>query len=197
MREQLPTLTKTMSLTMKRFLLLFVFTAVCTSAWVSLQAETEGQPQPSTEVAAVKPPATIDEARDRARLLHELVHGALQVVHRDFFDEENIHAIPSASLEDVFREMSRGYGVEIKWLNVNTDVVNVDHQPETEFDQIAAKGLAKDQSFVEASEAGRYHYAGRIRLASQCLKCHLKHRTSTADRTAGLVISMPLLKANR
>lgn len=186
-----------MTNTMRKFLLPWVLAFACTSGWVALRAETENQKPPSPDVAPVQPPATIDEARDRARLLHELVHGALQVVHRDFFDEENIHAIPSASLEDVFHEMSRSYEVEIQWLNVNTDVVNVDHQPETEFEQRAAKGLAKDQTFVEAVEDDRYHYAGRIRLASQCLKCHLKHRTSTADRTAGLVISMPLLSRNR
>ena len=146
-----------------------------------------------TDSNPVDPPSTLTEARSRARLLHELVHGALQVVHRDFFDEENIHAIPSSSLEDVFKEMSRSHGVELKWLNVNTDVVNVDHQPEGEFEKQAAKGLAAGKPYVEATEANRYRFAGPIRLASQCLKCHVKHRTSTADRTAGLVISMPIL----
>lgn len=146
-----------------------------------------------TETQAVDPPATVGEARSRARLLHEMVHGTLQVVHRDFFDEENIHAIPSASLEDVFKEMSRSYGVEVKWLNVNTDVVNVDHQPEGEFEKEAAKQLAAGKPYVEARDGNHYRFAGPIRLASQCLKCHLKSRTSTDDRTAGLVISMPIL----
>ena len=144
-----------------------------------------------SELEPIDPPSTVAEARSRARLLHEVAHGALQVVHRDFFDEENVHAIPSASLEDVFKEMSRSYRVEIAWLNVNTDIVNIDHQPESPFEKEAAKGLAAGKPYVEATDANRYRFAGPIRLASQCLKCHLKHRTSTADRTAGLVISMP------
>jgi Protein of unknown function (DUF3365) len=145
-------------------------------------------------VVKLDPPTSLGEARARAQLLHEVVHGTLQVMHRDFFDEENIHAIPSASLEDVFKEVSRSYGVEIKWLNVQTDDVNVDHRPESDFEKDAAKKLAAGEPFTEAIDADGYHFAGPIRLASQCLKCHLKTRNSTADRTAGLVISMPYLK---
>ena len=143
-------------------------------------------------VSVIDPPATVSEARSRARLLHEMIRGTLQVVHRDFFDEDNAHAIPSASLEDVFHEMKRSYDVELKWLTVNADVVNVDHEPEGEFETQAVKKLAAGDLFVEATEASRYRFAGPIRLRSQCLKCHVKRRTSNADRTAGLVISMPL-----
>ena len=142
--------------------------------------------------------ATVDEARARAKLLHETIRGTLQIMHRDFFDEENAHAIPSSSLEDVFHELSRNYHVDVKWLVVNTDVVNVDHQPEDDFEKDAAKALAKGESSFEATEnseqktASRYRYAGPIRLRSQCLKCHVKRRNSNEDRVAGLVISMPL-----
>ncbi len=140
----------------------------------------------------ISPPSTVVEARSRARLLHETVRGTLQVVHRDFFDEDNAHAIPSASLEDVFRELSRSYDVDLKWLIVNTDIVNVDHQPEDEFEKAAVKALASGEQQWEAVERDRYRFAGPVRLASQCLKCHVKNRTSTEDRTAGLLISMPL-----
>lgn len=150
---------------------------------------TDKEPQGASVFAA---PQTSVDARSRARMLHELVRGSLQVMHRDFFDEDNAHAIPSASLEDVFREMGRSYNVEMKWLIVNTDIVNVDHQPETEFDKAAVKELAAGKPFAEQIDSNRYHFAGPIRLASQCLKCHVKHRTSTEDRTAGLVIVMPL-----
>lgn len=37
------------------------------------------------EATVAESPATTSEARARARLLHETIHGALQVVHRDFF----------------------------------------------------------------------------------------------------------------
>ncbi len=174
-----------MKLAMIAFLLFAVASLMRTMTAGAEEASRE------TESKPIDPPSTVAEVRARALLLHEVVHGALQVVHRDFFDEENMHAIPSASLEDVFKEMSSSYGVEVKWLNVNTDLVNVDHQPDNQFEKEAAKGLAAGKPYVESTDANQYRFAGPIRLASQCLKCHLKHRTSTADRTAGLVISMP------
>ncbi|WP_231744023.1 c-type heme family protein [Stieleria neptunia] len=136
----------------------------------------------------------MSEARARAKLLHEAIGGTLQVVHRDFFDEDDAHAIPSASLEDVFSELSRSYDVDMKWLIVETDVVNVDHQAEDEFEKAAVKALKAGKPMHEAVEAERYRFAGPIRLASQCLKCHVKNRKSTEDRTAGLLISMPLIQ---
>ena len=142
--------------------------------------------------SAIEPPQSVSEARSRAMLLHEMIRGTLQVVHRDFFDEDNAHAIPSASMEDVFHELERGYDVELKWLTVNTDIVNVDHQAEDEFELRAVKKLASGSPFIEASGANRYRFAGPIRLRSQCLKCHVKRRTSNDDRTAGLLIAMPL-----
>ncbi len=141
----------------------------------------------------VTPATTPVEARARARLLHEVIRGSLQIMHRDFFDEDDSHAIPSASLEDVFHEMSKGYGINMKWLIVNTDVVNVDHQPETAFDRVAVKSLASGNRFVEQIDEGLYHFAGAIRLESQCLKCHVKSRTSNEARTAGFVITMPVV----
>ena len=144
------------------------------------------------EVEAIAQPATIAEARGRAILFHETIAGALQVVHRDFFDDENAHAIPSASLEDVFHELLKTHNVNVRWLIVDTDVVNVDHKAQDEFEKNAAKSLAKGSPRFEATEGKLYRYAGSIRLASQCLKCHVKDRISTDERTAGLLISMPL-----
>lgn len=142
--------------------------------------------------SAIAPPGTIAEARARAMLLHETIAGALQVMHRDFFDEEDVRAIPSASLEDVFHELLKSHDVTVRWLIVDTDVVNVDHEAQDSFEENAAKSLAKGQPRFETIEEGRYRYAGPIRLASQCLKCHVKDRTSTDERTAGLLIAMPL-----
>lgn len=139
-------------------------------------------------------PSTLNEARGRARLLHEVLRGSLQVMHRDFFDEENPPAIPSASLEDVFAELQRSHQVRVKWLTVETDVLNVDHKPQDAFETAAVRALKEGKTDYESSENGEYRFAGRIHLASQCLKCHVKSRTSTEARTAGVVISMPLQK---
>lgn len=113
-------------------------------------------------------------------------------MHRDFFDDENPRAIPSASLEDVFVEMERAFDVKMKWLTVNTDVVNFSNQPKTEFEKTAARALTSGQRFTEEISSDRYQFVGAIRLSSQCLKCHVKNRTTTDDRTAALVISIPL-----
>ena len=105
-------------------------------------------------------PTNLSEARARARLLHETIRGTLQVVHRDFFDEDNASAIPSASLEDVFDELHQGFDVQIKWLVVDTDVVNVDHRAQDAFEKKAVKALAAGKPFTDAVEADRYRFAG-------------------------------------
>jgi hypothetical protein len=138
---------------------------------------------------------TISEARSRARILHETIHGVLQVVHRDFFmDDESIN-IPSQSLEDVFLELDRGHKLKLKWLVVEGDVMNVDHKPADAFERNAVTALADGKKEFEAIEGNTYRYAGTIRLSSRCLKCHVPNRTNTDDRAAGLVISMPLKKS--
>jgi hypothetical protein len=155
------------------------------------------EPSQHHQLNQVDAPATVAEASARARLLHETIRGTLQVIHRDFFDDDDPHAIPSASLEDVFNELSRSYSVDLKWLNVHTDMLNVDHQPDGEFEKKAAKAIKQGKPRYELSADGRYRYAGRIRLASQCLKCHVKNRITTEDRSAGLVISMQLSRSTK
>lgn len=134
----------------------------------------------------------VTEARVRARLLHEMIHGALQVMHRDFFREDEGLKIPSRSLDDVFAELKRGHGVEVRWLAVNADAMSIDHRPADEFERDAVRALATGSQEFERVEGQRFRYVGRIRLASQCLKCHLPLRKSTDDRTAGVSISFTL-----
>ncbi len=152
---------------------------------------TIGHAEPA-EPPTIEPPASLAEARARAMLLHETMHGTLQVVHRDFFLEDESRLIPSASLEDVFHSLEETYDVRLKWLVVETDEVNVDHQAETPFEKEAVKALAQRKPYWDSIENDRYQFAGPIRLASQCLKCHVRNRKDTKDRTAGLVISMPV-----
>jgi hypothetical protein len=155
-----------------------------------------GAPPPHDSVATTGTeedlPTTVLEARGRARLLHETMHGVLQVVHRDFFRDDQRLSIPSRSLEDVFKELERGSQVKMHWLAVNADAMNVDNNPRDDFEKDAVQALASGKPEFEAFEGNVYRFAGPIRLASQCLKCHVPRRTSTEDRTAGLVISMPL-----
>ena len=171
-----------------RALLLLVALGLATT-FAALKAE---EPVVQSNHEGIPSPTTLAEARARARLLHESIRGTLQVVHRDFFDEDDSHSIPSASLEDVFDEMHKSYDVKLKWLIVETDIINVDHQPDGDFEKAAVKALKNDKPLHEEIENQRYRFAGPIRLSSQCLKCHVKHRKSTEDRIAGLLISMPL-----
>jgi hypothetical protein len=172
---------------------------IALAAWLILGADNSGTAHASEgEVTPVQSgedaPTTISEARARARLLHETVHGTLQVMHRDFFHEDDGSLIPSRSLEDVFAELFRNYQVEVRWLAVSAEAMSIDHKPKSEFEKQAVRALAAGKQEFEITQQGLYRHAGLIRLSSQCLKCHAPRRSSTDDRAAGLVISIPLKK---
>lgn len=135
---------------------------------------------------------TLAEARGRARLLHETLHGALQVMHRDFFREDEGLAIPSRSLEDVFRELHRSHQVTVRWLAVNAEPMNIAHKPQDAFEKSAVQALASGRQEFDELEGNTFSFAGLIRLPSQCLKCHVPGRTDTKDRAAAVVIRMPI-----
>ena len=135
----------------------------------------------------------VHEARLRAKLLHETIHGALQVMHRDFFrDGDQRLPIPSESLEDVFAELDKSWQVKIKWLAINAPAMNPTNLPQTPFDEAAVKAITDGASGYEEITADTFHYAGQVTLSNQCLKCHVPQRKSLEDRHAAVVISMPL-----
>jgi hypothetical protein len=137
---------------------------------------------------------SVREARARARLLHEMIHGALQVMHRDFFRSDEGLQIPSRSLEDVFVELERSHGVAVRWLAVNADAMSVDHVPRDEFEKRAVGQLASGKSEFDSVEGDSFRYAGSIRLSARCLKCHVPLRSSNKERAAAVVIIIPLKK---
>lgn len=134
----------------------------------------------------------IEEARYRAQLLHETLHGALQVMHRDFFKEEERSKIPSESLEDVFAELGKTWQVKVEWMAVDTKPMNIDHKQKDQFGKAAAKAIADGAESHDAAEGGTFRYAGAITLGNRCLKCHVPDRTSLEDRHAAVLITMPL-----
>lgn len=141
-------------------------------------------------------PANAAEARGQARVLHETIHGTLQVMHRDFFvDDENL-SLPSQSLQDVFKELTLGWGIKIKWLGVNAKTMDSDHKPEDRFEEKAVEALAAGKTEFEAVEKNVYRHAGLIKLQNECLKCHVPHRKSLEDRAAGLVINIPFKQSD-
>ena len=138
----------------------------------------------------IKSPGTLDEARARSRLLHETIHATLQIVHHQYFRDDEGMLIPAQTMKSVFKELDRGCDVKLRWLAVDADAMNVDHEPQDEFERNAVKALSSGKDEFEATEDGLYRHAGSITLSSECLGCHLPSRTSTEDRAAGLVISM-------
>ncbi|WP_437192011.1 c-type heme family protein [Planctomicrobium sp. SH527] len=179
------------------FTLLLAISPLVLSTFLSLtptQLHAEERQTADAAVAGASLPGTVEEARGRAKLLHEMIHGSLQVMHRDFFDDEKSFRIPSRSLEDVFSEMERTHQVKMRWIVVNAKAMSIDNKPEDEFEKTAAKEIASGKGEYEAVEDGTYRYVGMIRLSSQCLKCHVPDRKSLEDRFAGIVVSMPLQK---
>ena len=140
------------------------------------------------------PPPTVAEARQRARLLHGTIHDTLQVVHARYFREGEKLPIPAASLNLVFQELEERDGVKLRWLVVDGQAMNIDNEPQDDFEEAAAKALSAGERGHEATSDGIYRFAGPITLEADCLKCHLPNRGSNKPRTAGLLISMPVEK---
>ena len=153
-----------------------------------------GIPAPLAVVPQEEPVALPSqaEARQRAEMIHTLVHGILQVTHRDFFDSDDPDTIPSASLEEVFEELAKSHRVRLRWLGVQGKTLNIDHRPRDDFEKQAVKMLGEGARQHETTGNGLYRRAAPIRLHNTCLKCHVPDRTSLEDRVAGLVVSMPI-----
>ena len=131
-------------------------------------------------------------AREQARLLHEALHSTLLIVHQKYYREDEKLPIPSSVLDEVFEHLQETRDIKFRWISVNAEAMNIDHEPKTEFEKQAAEALADGKTEYEQVEKGVYRHAGTICLPSQCLKCHMPNRRSTATRFAGLVISLPV-----
>lgn len=137
---------------------------------------------------------TVAEARVRARILHDAIHGTLQLVHRDYFSPHDKDLIPSATLEEMFEELEETWGIAIRWLGVEGKTMNIDHKAKDSFEKEAVKNLAAGKPEFEVVEELVYRRAAPVVLHNACLKCHVPDRTSLENRVAGLVISIPLVK---
>ena len=148
-----------------------------------LTAETKAASRPS-----------VDEARGRARLLHETIQAMLQVVHNEYYREDEKLPIPARTFKKVFRELADNQKVEVRWLAVTGQAMNQDHNPQNDFEKNAVTAIASGAEEFELTENGVYRHAGVITLISECLKCHVPNRTNLKNRAAGLVIAMPIGK---
>ncbi|MDP7016942.1 MAG: hypothetical protein QGG36_14150 [Pirellulaceae bacterium] len=142
---------------------------------------------------AVRTPS-VAEARARAKLLHTTYESTLIAVHRAYFEEGKRQTIPARVLEGVFFWVDQDHKSKTRWISVNTDAMNVDHEPKSDIEKKAAKALAAGADQFELVEDGVYHRAGAITLVAGCLRCHESSLSQNRKRrrVAGLVISMPV-----
>lgn len=161
------------------------------------ETDKSGKEAGSRVAAELQPAPTEQEAQGRARLLHEAFHATLQYVHHEYYREDEQLPLPAATLERVFKEVATRQHVKLRWLAVNAQAMNVEHSARDDFENASVAALAAGKPEFARVEQGVYRHAGAITLSSECLKCHVPGRTSNKDRTAALVISIPLTKTAR
>lgn len=135
---------------------------------------------------------SVEEARRRAELLHVAMHATLQTVHHRYYREDEGLPIPAAILKEVFADLEKEQQVKLRWLVVDGQAMNSDHKPQGSFESDAVQALKSGKQGFERAENGVYRRAGSITLTNHCLKCHVPDRRSTEDRTAGLIIAIPI-----
>jgi hypothetical protein len=154
------------------------------------QSGRAGEVTPQAEKPA---PITIAEARRQASLLHDTYLATLHVVHREYFDAKQRDTLPARALEDVFKQIDKTTKGHTRWISVNVPAMNIDHEPQTDFEKDAARALSNGSKEFERIEKGLYHRAGAVTLFASCNKCHssgLGQRR--AGRVAALVITLPV-----
>lgn len=168
----------------------------------ALCANPPADPSGSSEVKRTAPVASrveeknripVELARDRAKLMHDIYEATLDVMHHRYFHRDRA-VVPARAMEDVFSKIKRESNVEARWISVNLKAMSVDHEPETEFEKIAARQIAAGKMEVDIVEEGFYRRAGAIPLSSGCVSCHsgLFKEATQSPKYAALVISVPV-----
>lgn len=141
---------------------------------------------------SVRPAVTVETARIQAASLHDALHAALQLTHDRFYREDEGLPIPAAVLKEVFAELKQKQNITLRWLVVEGQAMNTDHEAKTDFQREAVAALKSGKLVHEQVTDRIYRRAGAITLSNHCLKCHVPDRRNTRDRTAGLLITIPL-----
>ena len=134
-------------------------------------------------------PLPLEQAQQRAQLLHDIYESTLLTMHRHYFEPDKQRVIPSRALEDVFYTGRRRWGVEARWLAVSAQAMNIDHKAKTVFEKAAVRALATGKKRHEEVRDGTYRMAAPIVLFANCIRCHTTRRRNPV---AGLVLSLPV-----
>jgi hypothetical protein len=165
------------------------------SIFCCLEFGSAESPSMDTDAVAAEPPArvSVEVARDRAKLLHEVYATTLDVMHERYFHGERA-TVPARALEDVFVEVERKTQVKARWIAVNTKAMSLNHEPKDGFEKEAAAELAKGKTEFERIEKGEYRRAAPILLHGGCVSCHTAFFTQPpkTPRYAGLIIRLPV-----
>ncbi|MCA9132297.1 MAG: hypothetical protein KDA45_04055 [Planctomycetales bacterium] len=138
-------------------------------------------------------PLSLDDARARATVMHNVYAATLEVLHHRYFHRDR-SIIPARAMQDIFAEIERQSKTEARWIAASMKAMSVDHAPQGDFEVLAAREIAAGKPYVEAIEEGYYRRAGAIPLGVGCVGCH-GGAFKSANKTpqfAGLVISVPL-----
>jgi len=146
----------------------------------------------TTKPTANKAPVTLSEAKRQAVVLHEVMHSTLRVTHDRFYREDEGLPIPAATMKEVFDDLKQKQNITLRWLVVEGQAMNTDHKAQDAFEREAVTALKSGKPSYDQVQNGTYRRAGAITLSNHCLKCHVPDRRSTDDRTAGLLISIPI-----
>lgn len=160
---------------------------------VGQASTTGGAPSGAVASASRLPASNLSEARERARLLHDVYATTLEVMHQHYFRRDG-PVLPARAMEDVFGEMDGLSGTHANWIAVNTKAMSVNHEPKTEFEKKAAAELASGKPEYEFVGKGVFRRAAPIPLRSGCVGCHTEMFSSggKTGRVAGLVVSVPI-----
>ncbi|HET6424897.1 MAG TPA: DUF3365 domain-containing protein [Planctomycetaceae bacterium] len=136
---------------------------------------------------------SVEVARDRAKVMHDVYEATLDVMHHRYFHRERA-VVPARAMEDVFSTIKRQSHVDAKWIAVNLKAMSVDHEPETDFEKKAATEIAGGKPDIEVIEDGYYRRAGAILLSGGCVGCHagFSQDATLTTKYAALVISVPV-----
>jgi len=178
----------------------FVFVSVACAAvpaFADPPPDTENESPTEEQTADSEKPddvkrVSVEVARERAKLIHNIYSAALDAMHHRYFRGDRTAVIPARAMEDVFSEIAREENIKAKWIAVNTRAMSIDHRPDDGFEKQAAKAIGSGEREYEMAKDGVYRRAEGISLMNRgCLGCHLGFGTSTkTDRFAGLVITI-------
>ncbi|MGN6545807.1 MAG: c-type heme family protein [Aureliella sp.] len=138
-------------------------------------------------------PVSLEVARDRAQLMHDVYAATLEVMHHRYFHDARA-IVPARALEDVFAEMDSRANISARWISVNTKPMSLHHEPKSDFEKKAAAEIAAGKSPVEQVDGAMYRRAVAIPLTGGCVSCHagMFADAPKTQRYAGLVISIPI-----